>query len=158
MQKILNNIHLFSTFNSSNLTSNLLKSGQLLSTEEYGFLAIDGLMTHFRSEFDFRTELSERQQFVMAFISRLSRFAREYTIVIVVTNQVVGMLDICQSVKPAGGNVLSHSVSTIIQLLGKEGSRVAKLTQSSYLPPKEAAFEIMPLRNNKRGRKVKSFV
>lgn len=139
---VLGNVHIVRTINTEDLKAKFLTCGQLLSTEQYGLLVVDGLMTHFHAAFDYCTELSERQQFVLAFMNLLRRFAREHVIAVVLTNQVVASLD-DQGVKAAGGNVLSHNVSTIIELTINKGTRLAKMFQSPYLPPKNAKFEIM---------------
>lgn len=108
-------------------------------------LVIDSLMEHFRTEFAGRGALSDRQIALGRHTAEIKRLAVKNNIVAYITGQVManpGQL-FGDPIKAIGGNVYAHKIDYRLYLRkGKQGSRVAKLTESRDLPDGEAIFKI----------------
>ena len=67
----------------------LLKQASALFAEDrFALLIVDSATSHFRTDYQGRGELSERQQMLAQFLRQLDRLAQEYGIAVVLTNQV----------------------------------------------------------------------
>ena len=111
----------------------------------YRILVIDSLTSHFRADFSGRGELAPRQQKLNKHLHQLLKIADLHNLVVIVTNQVQS--DPGQFYgnpeKPIGGNILSHSVTSIIAVRpGAKGTWVMKLVDSPCLPVGEASYVI----------------
>jgi len=115
----------------------------------YRILVVDSLTSHFRADFSGRGELAPRQQKLNKHLHQLLKIADLYNLVVIVTNQVQS--DPGQFYgnpeKPIGGNILSHSVTSIIAV--RPGKKVdgkptwnMKLVDSPCLPVGEADYRI----------------
>jgi meiotic recombination protein DMC1 len=105
-------------------------------------------MAIFRVDYVARGELSERQQTLNQFLSRLRKIAEEFNVAVVLTNQVQsdpgGMAFAGVEPKKAiGGHVLAHA-STIRLMVrkGRAEARVLKVLQGPTLKEDEAEFQI----------------
>jgi len=117
----------------------------LQKDNSYRLLVIDSLTSHFRAAYSGRGELAPRQQMLNKHLHQLLKIADIYNLVVILTNQVSSNPGIVYGnpEMPIGGNILSHSVTSIIYLRpGKAGSIVAKLVDSPSLPPTEANYFI----------------
>ncbi|OLY80664.1 Meiotic recombination protein DMC1/LIM15-like protein [Smittium mucronatum] len=91
----------------------------------YRLLVVDSIIALFRTDFTGRGELSERQQKLNLFLSRLTRIAEEF------------------NVAPVGGNILAHASTTRLSLRkGRGEQRVAKIYDSPDMPEAEAVYAI----------------
>lgn len=111
----------------------------------YKLLVIDSLTSHFRAEFSGRGELANRQQLLNKHLHQLLKIADIYNMVIVVTNQVQSDPGLMYGnpEKPIGGNILSHSVTSILYLRpAAKSTWVAKLVDSPDLPADECTYLI----------------
>ena len=114
--------------------------------ENVNLVIVDSMISHFRGEYVGRETLSERQQHLNEYLHKLIRLSEAYNLAVVITNQVIsnpaqfwaGGFD-----SPTGGHVMAHACTHRVKLRrGKEGTRVAKIIDSPYLPEEEASFKI----------------
>ena len=84
------------------------------------------------------------------FLRALQRIADEFSVAVVLTNQVVAQVDGSamfggDTKKPIGGNIIAHASTTRLYLRkGKGESRICKVYDSPCLPESEAIFAITP--------------
>jgi len=112
-------------------------------------MIVDGLTTIFRAEYLGRETLTERQGKLRVHIRRLKEYAREKNCAIIATNQVYDspsaspFLPLEYLELAVGGATLYHSIDNRIFLRkGPQGTRIAKLVDSSQYPPNERPFRI----------------
>ena len=129
---------------------------QSFATNEYRLLIIDSIMNCFRVDYSGRGELSERQQKLNQFLSRLNHMAEEFNVCVLMvgsrrprragchllsdlrqTNQVQSdpgasaLFAGADGRKPVGGHILAHASATRILLRkGRGDERVAKIQDS----------------------------
>ncbi len=141
----LKNIHPVEVYNSEHLNILVDNLHILLAEDNYKLVVVDSIIGHFRSEYQGRGNLAPRQQALGKVLGNLLRIALSEHVAVVVTNQVIsnpsgyGGGD-----KPAGGNIMAHAGTVRVQLRkGRQGIRIAKIIDSSYLPEGEAPFRIV---------------
>ncbi|GHJ87454.1 hypothetical protein NliqN6_3856 [Naganishia liquefaciens] len=125
---------------------------RFVDDRSYKLLIVDSVMALFRSDFSGRGELSERQQKLNQFLSRLAKVAEEFAsinIAVLMTNQVqadpgaAAMFAAASSAKPIGGHVLAHASATRMQLRkGRGDERICKLVDSPDCPEGEATYAL----------------
>jgi len=111
----------------------------------YRILVVDSLTSHFRADFSGRGELAPRQQKLNKHLHQLLKLADLYNLVVIVTNQVSSNPAIMYGnpETPIGGNILSHSVTSILYVRpAKAGTWCVKLVDSPNLPVSEANYSI----------------
>jgi len=121
----------------------------VLSKRKGRILVVDSVIAPFRSEYIGRETLAERQQLLGKALDQMSKIAEAYNIAVVATNQVVARpeqtysYDPLAEVTPAGGHILGHRSQERIHLRkGRGDIRIARLIDSSWLPPGECMFRI----------------
>ena len=117
----------------------------LQNDNNYRILVLDSLTSHFRAAYSGRGELAPRQQKLNKHLHQILKIADLYNLVVIVTNQVQS--DPGQFYgnpeKPIGGNILSHSVTSIIYIRpAKAGTWAMKLVDSPNLPVADANYVI----------------
>ncbi len=108
-------------------------------------LIIDSLMSHFRSDFQGRGMLADRQQKLNKHMHSLLRLAHTYSIAIYATNQVMARPDVFfgDPTEAIGGHVVAHASTYRIYLRrGKKGTRVAKLIDAPAMAEAEVIFTV----------------
>jgi DNA repair protein RadA len=113
--------------------------------ENAKLVVVDSMISHFRGEYLGRESLAERQQLLNQNLHKLVRLAEAYNLAVVVTNQVQANPTqfFGNPNRPAGGHVMAHACTHRVYIRrGKEGTRVAKVIDSPYLPESEASFLI----------------
>ena len=112
-------------------------------------IIVDGLTTLFREEYIGRERLVERQGQLRLHLRALKNYAKQTKTVIIVTNQVYARPDATPFTPleflelAVGGHTLYHSIDNRIFIRkGSQGTRVAKLVDSSAHPPAERTFII----------------
>ncbi|MEM2550514.1 MAG: DNA repair and recombination protein RadA, partial [Nitrososphaerota archaeon] len=107
-------------------------------------IIIDGLTTILRTEYIGRETLPERQSMLRQVLTKLRQYARKNNVAVIITNQVYAspegtpFLPLEYKEIAVGGHSLYHYSETRIFLRkGAEGKRIAKLVDSSHLPPQE---------------------
>lgn len=76
-------------------------------------------MALFRVDYNGRGEIANRQQKLGQMMSRLQKISEEFNIAVFVTNQITSdfaLLEIEDTPKPVGGNILAHSSTTRVAL------------------------------------------
>ena len=126
----------------------------ILSSEsgKFALLVIDSATALFRTDYQGRGELADRQQQLGKFLRALQRIADEFGVAVVITNQVMASVDsgpvsaYCNPsalVKPIGGHILAHATHTRLFLRKSGGEkRICKVYDSPLLPEREAAYSI----------------
>ncbi|KAI9704064.1 MAG: Meiotic recombination protein dmc1 [Bogoriella megaspora] len=116
---------------------------------EYRLLVVDSIMACFRVDYNGRGELSERQQKLNQFLTKLTHMAEEFNIAVLMTNQVQSdpgasaLFAGADGRKPVGGHILAHASATRILLRkGRGEERVAKIQDSPDMPEREATYQI----------------
>lgn len=124
-------------------------SQRFAEDKDFRLIIVDSIMALFRVDFSGRGELSERQQKLAQFLSKLSKLSEEYNVAILITNQVQSDPGATMTfvaggaLKPIGGHILSHASATRIFLRkGRAEERVAKLVDSPDKPESEASYKL----------------
>jgi DNA repair protein RAD51 len=105
-------------------------------------------MALYRTDYTGRGELSARQMHLARFLRLLTRLADEFGIAVVITNQMVAMVDggmtlMADPKKPIGGNIMAHASTTRLYLKkGKGNNRSCKIVDSPSMPETDAIFAI----------------
>ena len=141
------NIKFIRAFNSDHQMLIISKIEELIKNDKLPIklVVVDSLMSLFRSEYIGRGTLADRQQKLNKHIHMLQKLADMYNVAVYVTNQVMSKPDTFfgDPTEAIGGNILAHGCNIRVYLRkGKKGTRVAKLVDSSYLPPAEIIFMI----------------
>jgi DNA repair protein RadA len=143
--KTLENIFLARAYNSSHqclLTDHLFK---FCPENDIKLVIVDSMIGHFRGEYIGRENLSERQQTLNSQLHKLLRLTEAFNLPVIVTNQVQAnpAQFFGDPNKPAGGHVMAHACTHRVYLRkGKQGTRVAKVIDSPYLPENSTRFKI----------------
>jgi len=121
----------------------------LIKERNVKLILVDSIIAPLRAEYIGREVLWERQQLLNKILRDLLNYAKAFNLAVVVTNQVVAKpqtvyyVDPTANNTPAGGNILAHNAETRIYLRKSQGNkRIARLIDSSWLPPAECVFQI----------------
>ena len=144
---VLENVVTARAHNSEQQMELLADAAALMSETRFALLVVDSATALFRTDFQGRGELSERQMQLAQFLRQLTRLAEEFGIAVVITNQVVanpdGMSFAKDANKPIGGNIIAHASTTRLKFKkGRGENRVCQIYDSPTLPEAEAAFSI----------------
>lgn len=143
--QVLKNVYVARAYNSEHQMFLIEKAQEMIKEKKIGLIVIDSLMSHFRADFVGRGELASRQQKLNKHLHALQRLADAHNIAVYMTNQVMARPDVLfgDPTRPVGGHVLAHQSTYRIYLRkGAKGTRVARLTDASNLPPGEGIFKI----------------
>lgn len=148
-EDVLENVSYARAFNSDHQTQLLAQAAALMSESKYALLVVDSATALYRTDFSGRGELSARQMHLARFLRSLQRLADEFSIAVVITNQVVAQVDGGAMMfnpdpkKPIGGNIIAHASTTRLSLRkGRGEQRICKVYDSPCLPEAEATFGI----------------
>lgn len=144
-EKTLMNIMLASAYTSDHQVFLVENCDIKIKEENVKLLVIDGLMTHWRSEYIGRDSLSERQQKLNNHIAKLRKLMTEYGLAMVYTNQVQSKPDLFGGTNAVGGNIVGHAGAQRLYIRRpkkSESKRILSLRKSPYLPNAEAVFKI----------------
>jgi len=123
---------------------------RLIKERNVKLIMVDSIIAPLRAEYVGREVLWERQQILNKVLRILLNYAKAFNLAVVVTNQVVSNPQIIYSGDPTaskiptGGNILAHNAETRIYLrkAAHGNRRIARLIDSSWLPPAECVFQI----------------
>uniref|UniRef100_A0A804PSK4 Meiotic recombination protein DMC1 n=1 Tax=Zea mays TaxID=4577 RepID=A0A804PSK4_MAIZE len=105
----------------------LLGLAAIMAEEPFKLLIVDSVIALFRVDFSGRGELAEHQQKLAQMLSRLTKIAKEFNVVVYFTNQVIadpgGGMFITDPKKPAGGHVLAHAATIRLMLRKGKGEQ-----------------------------------
>lgn len=148
-QNILDRVILAPIFNVQHFQLLIQNSAKLIKTMNVKIIVVDSIIAPLRAEYVARENLAERQQILNKILRVLLNFAKSFNIVVFVTNQVssrpevVWSRDPVQTDPPAGGHIMGHNAELRLYLRkGQENKRIARLIDSSFLPPGETSFAI----------------
>jgi DNA repair protein RAD51 len=146
-QDVLDNVAYARAHNVDHQLSLLPAAASMMAESRFALVVVDSCTGLYRSEFNGRGQLSDRQVHLGRFMRALTRLAEEFGVAVVVTNQVVAAnLDGASmfagpSVKPIGGNIMAHASTTRLWLKkGRGESRVCKIISSPALAERDASF------------------
>jgi DNA repair protein RadA len=143
---VARNIIYSEAYNSDHQILLLDKADQIIKENNLRLIVVDSLTAHFRSEYLGREMLAERQQKLNKHLHRLTRLARVFNTVAVVTNQVMSRPDafFTMAVEAAGGHIVAHTTHTrvFVRRTASGPVRIARLVSSPYLPEGERLFKI----------------
>ncbi len=108
-------------------------------------IIVDSLTKYPRTDFSGRQLLYTRQRAIISMVERLRRYAINFNIVTLITNQVVGVPNQGKrdNLRPVGGHILGHNVDTRLLLTSiKEDIKQVKIIDSSWLPPQKTKIRI----------------
>ena len=84
---MLNNISYARAYTTEHQSTLLVAAAAMMMQEHYALLIIDSIMALYRVDFSGRGQLSERQQDLGKFMSRLMKLAEQFNVAVVITNQ-----------------------------------------------------------------------
>jgi len=119
----LRNISYARAYNSEHQLSLLNDAARMFSENRYSLIVVDSATAHYRTDYNGRGELSERQNHLAQFMRKLMQLALEFGVAVVVTNQVVsnpsGYGPMSGEKVPIGGNIMAHASTTRLQFKKK---------------------------------------
>jgi len=144
---VLDNVICARAHNSDHQDQLLIQATAMMAEDHFALVIVDSATNLYRTDFSGRGELSARQIKLAQFMRNLTRISEEFGVAVVITNQVVAMVDGMTSFgptsKPIGGNIVAHASTTRVFLRkGRGEARVAKIYDSPSLPESEATFGI----------------
>ena len=144
-EETLDNIIYARCYNSDHQQLIVDHAFKLCQEEKIKLVVVDSLTSHWRADYVGRENLSERQQKLNAHLHKLLRLSEALNLAVVVTNQVQANPSAFfgNPNRPAGGHVVAHACTHRIELRKSKGNlRIARITDSPYLPNNEAQFLI----------------
>ncbi|CEL92123.1 unnamed protein product [Vitrella brassicaformis CCMP3155] len=149
-EQVLENITYARAYNVEHQTELLVQAAALMIETRFALLIVDSVTALYRSEYQGRGQLADRQGHLCQFLRKLQRMADEFGVAVVYTNQVVATVDPMavfrggEDKKPIGGHIMAHASQTRLYLRkGKGQNRVAKIYDSPSMPDNiDAKFAI----------------
>lgn len=144
---VLDNVAVARAQNSEHQMELLTQASAMMAESRYALIVVDSATALYRTDYQGRGELAERQQTLAQFMRNLQRLANEYGVAVVITNQVVASPDsgpfAKDPIKPIGGNIIAHASTTRLKLRkGRGEQRICKVIDSPTLAEAEATFAI----------------
>ena len=143
---VLKNIIYSRVLDSNQQLRMVKKIGDIVEEKRVKLVIIDSIASHFRTDFIGKEKMIERQLKIMQHGSTLSNLAYIHQLAVVVTNQVVAIVDPLSSSKgsmPALGHAWAHRPHTRLLLRLSPGkARIARLIDSPRRPSGESVFYI----------------
>lgn len=144
---VLDNVAVARAHNSEHQMQLLTQASAMMAESRFALIVVDSATALFRTDFQGRGELADRQQQLGQFLRNLTKLANLYGVAVLITNQVVsspeGGVFSKDPIKPIGGNIIAHASTTRIKLRkGRGENRVAKVVDSPTLPESEASFSL----------------
>lgn len=146
-EEVLENVICARCHNTEQQMELLADAAALMSQSRFALMIVDSATALYRTDYNGRGELSERQMHLGQFLRQLTRLAEEFGIAVVLTNQVVadpgGMSFAKDSNKPIGGNIIAHASTTRLKLKkGRGENRICQIYDSPTLPESECSFSV----------------
>jgi len=146
-EDVLENVAYARAYNTDHQSQLLLQAAGMLAAGRYALIVVDSSTALYRTDYSGRGELSARQMHLARFLRSLMRFADEFGVAVVITNQVVAQVDgasmFGDNKKPIGGNIMAHASTTRLYLRkGRGANRICKIYDSPSLPESECHFSI----------------
>lgn len=146
--EVLNNIMVGRSFTVDSLHTLLMQAAGAMVEDQFSLLVIDSIMAPFRVDYEGRGQLSERQQVLGRFLSKVQKVSEQFNIAVFITNQVMAdpggaMSYAIDPKKPVGGHILAHASTTRLFLRkGKGEQRICKIFDSPSIGESECIFQL----------------
>jgi DNA repair protein RAD51 len=146
--EVLDSVAFARAYNTDHQIQLLNQAAAMMSEARYALLVVDSATALYRTDYSGRGELSARQMHLARFLRMLLRLADEFSVAVLITNQVVAQVDgatmfQADPKKPIGGNIVAHASTTRLYLRkGRAETRICKIYDSPCLPESEAMFAI----------------
>ena len=143
---VLDNVAVARAFNSDHQTKLLTQASAMMAENRFAVVVVDSATALYRTDYQGRSELAERQQHLGRFLRALQNMAEEFGVAVVVTNQVVANVDgmaMADPRKPIGGHIMAHASTTRLSFRkGKGEQRIVKVYDSPCLPEAECIIGV----------------
>uniref|UniRef100_A0A0N4ZMW5 DNA repair protein RAD51 homolog n=1 Tax=Parastrongyloides trichosuri TaxID=131310 RepID=A0A0N4ZMW5_PARTI len=147
----LDNISCARVFNCDHQREILIEAAALMAANRHALIVVDSVMALYRTDFQGRGELADRQAHLGRFLRHLLRLADEFGVAVVMTNQVMANVDGSamyggDTKKPVGGHIMAHASTTRLYFKKAKGeTRICKVYDSPWLPENEVRFALSSL-------------
>ena len=149
-EELLGRFTLLKVWHTDQFQVAVAEADPLINNRNVKLILVDSIIAPLRAEYIGREMLAERQQILNNILRELLNYAKLYNLAVVVTNQVsdkpeqVYTYDPVEQKPPTGGNIMAHNAETRVYLrkAGGGNRRIARLIDSSWLPPGERVFQI----------------
>ena len=148
-EEVLGNIIYARAYTTEHQNTLLVMAAAHMMEEVFSLVIVDSIMALYRVDYSGRGQLSERQQNLGQFLSKLMKIAEQFNVAVLLTNQVMadpggGMGSFMGDTrKPIGGHVLAHAATTRLYFKkGKGEQRVCKVMDSPNLPESSCVFQL----------------
>ena len=142
----LRNIIYSRALDSSQQIRMIKKIGDIVDERNIKLVIVDSIASHFRTDFVGKDKMIERQLKVMQHGSTLSNLAYIHGLAVVVTNQIVAIVNSFSSSResiPALGHAWAHRPQTRLLFRSSPGkARISRLIDSPRRPSGESVFYI----------------
>jgi len=143
----LENVAYARAHNSEHQMDLLKVAAAIMAQDRYALLVVDSATALYRTDYNGRGELSERQMQMGQFLRQLTRLAEEFGVAVFITNQVVadpgGMSFAKDSTKPIGGNIIAHASTTRLRLRkGRGENRIMSVFDSPSIGEADCQFAL----------------
>lgn len=148
-EDVLDNVACARAFNTDHQTQLLIEAASMMAETRFAVIIVDSATALYRTDYSGRGELSARQLHLARFLRTLQRLADEFSVAVVISNQVVAQVDGAAmfagpQIKPIGGNIMAHASTTRLYFRkGRGEERICKVMCSPCLPEAEARFCII---------------
>ncbi|MEM2050112.1 MAG: DNA repair and recombination protein RadA [Thermoproteota archaeon] len=149
LDSIYDRLNYYVILNTDQFMQSFRVSDLMIKQKNIKLILIDSLVAPFRAEYVGREVLWYRQQLLNRVMRQLLNYAKVFNLAVAITNQVVAnpqqiiSQDPTLEYPPVGGTILAHNADIRVYLRKSTGLiRVARLIDSSFLPPGEAVFRI----------------
>lgn len=85
-EEVLDNIMVGRSFTVDSLQNLLMQAAGAMVEDQYSLLIIDSIMHPFRVDYHGRGELSERQQVMGRFLSKVQKISEQFNVAVFITN------------------------------------------------------------------------
>ncbi len=149
-EEVLDNIAYARAHNTDHQSALLIQAASMMAECRYALLVVDSATALYRTDYNGRGQLADRQMHLAKFLRLLQKLADEFGVAVVITNQVVAQVDGAAGMfnpdpkKPIGGNIIAHASTTRLYFKkGRAENRICKIYDSPSLPESEAIFSIL---------------
>lgn len=147
--QVLDNIIYARAYTTEHQTSLITLAAAQMMEDCFSLVIVDSIMALYRVDYTGRGQLSERQQNLGQFLSKLMKLAEQFNVAILLTNQVMadpggGMGSFMGDTrKPIGGHVLAHASTTRLYFKkGKGEERICKVMDSPSIAEAQVVFRL----------------
>jgi len=148
-EEILHRIMYVPVWHTQHFMESVRWADRVIKERKVKLLLVDSIIAPLRAEYVGREVLWQRQQLLNRILRDLLNYAKAFNLAVTLTNQVVAnpqatfSSDPLSNNIPTGGHILAHNAETRVYLRKSQGNkRIARLFDSSWLPPRECVFQI----------------